>query len=224
MYTVKDRNLRTHTYKLEDGEGDTKIVHRNLVLDISFLPVVTSEVESCDAETEEGSSVSDHLVSLEEEDMEDRISAWVMSGSEDIQSQGAPELSDEELSPDDSSQCPPNGQALSHKDNDLNSLVTEPDIDSSFMSDVLSDPPHTQSQPAGPIHDSDTQVHLKDTGPDTDTPLLSSADTEQVVRTRVGRVSKKVNRFIESMVQKPSGFRDFASSVSRKSQSLLTLF
>lgn len=80
VYTVKDRNLQTHTYELEDGDGDTKIVHRNLVLDISVLPVVTTEVGSCDAESEEGLSVDDPLESLEEADTEDRTSAWIMSG------------------------------------------------------------------------------------------------------------------------------------------------
>lgn len=45
MYTVKERNLQTHTYKLEDNAGNTKVEHRNLVLDISFLPVVTTEEE-----------------------------------------------------------------------------------------------------------------------------------------------------------------------------------
>lgn len=35
VYTVKDRNLQTHTYKLEGSKGNTKVVHRNLVLNIS---------------------------------------------------------------------------------------------------------------------------------------------------------------------------------------------
>lgn len=47
VFTVKDRNLQTHTYKLEDGRGNTKVVHRNLLLDISFLPVKSVEEEAC---------------------------------------------------------------------------------------------------------------------------------------------------------------------------------
>ena len=39
VYTVKDRNERTHTYRIENDEGDVRVVHRNLILDISFLPV-----------------------------------------------------------------------------------------------------------------------------------------------------------------------------------------
>ncbi|KAI3375024.1 hypothetical protein L3Q82_021066, partial [Scortum barcoo] len=56
VYTVKDRNLQTHTYKLEDSEGHTKIVHRNLVLDISFLPAVITEEGVSVAESEDGQS------------------------------------------------------------------------------------------------------------------------------------------------------------------------
>lgn len=43
MYTVQDRNLQTHVYKLVDDKSKMKVVHRNLLLDISFLPV-----NSCD--------------------------------------------------------------------------------------------------------------------------------------------------------------------------------
>ena len=199
VYTVKDRNLQTHTYKLEDGTGSTKVVHRNLLLDISFLPVGTPGEELCDDGSEERPCVNDSLDSLVEEDSASRTSAWIMNGSEDTQSQEtlseglldqssqeASELDYKEQSADhiQGSQC---DQSHAGRDFDLDSLVAEP------ASDLLS-----------------TQSH--------------SADTEQVVRTRAGRVSKRVNRLIESMVQKPLGIRDLAVSVRRKSQSLLTLF
>ena len=45
--SVKDRNEQPHTYRVESNAGDTKVVHRNLVLD-SFLPVVTTNNELCD--------------------------------------------------------------------------------------------------------------------------------------------------------------------------------
>lgn len=72
MYTVIGRNLQTHTYKLEDDKGDTKTVHRNLLLDISFLPVMVNGEGLCDLGSE-------NLDSLEEEDKGDRTSEWVMS-------------------------------------------------------------------------------------------------------------------------------------------------
>uniref|UniRef100_A0A3B4ZFA4 Gypsy retrotransposon integrase-like protein 1 n=1 Tax=Stegastes partitus TaxID=144197 RepID=A0A3B4ZFA4_9TELE len=120
VYTVKDRNLQTHTYRLEDNKGKAKIVHRNLVLDISFLPVVASEKELCDTENEDGSSVTNSLDSLEEENSEEGTSAWVMSESADVESQAslseeqseldlssqdAAELNPEELSAYELSQC-----------------------------------------------------------------------------------------------------------------------
>ena len=39
MYTIIDRNPRTHVYKVRDESGRNKVVHRNLMLDVSFLPV-----------------------------------------------------------------------------------------------------------------------------------------------------------------------------------------
>lgn len=219
VYTVKDRNLQTHTYKVEDSRGDTKIVHRNLVLDISFLPVLTREEGLCD-------TGSGDLDCEEEEDAGDGTCDWTMSGSEDIQSQetrseewadtcqssqDTPELDSDQSFEDDLS-------IHSTRGNDIDSLIVEPDSDSSILSDVSSghpadSHPDTETKPpsTNPRHDTDTQLH-------------SVTDTDNVVKTRVGQVSKKVNRLIESMVQKPFYFRDLAGSVSRKSQSLLTLF
>ncbi len=39
VYTVKDNNLRINIYKLVDEGGKSKVVHRNLILYISFLPI-----------------------------------------------------------------------------------------------------------------------------------------------------------------------------------------
>uniref|UniRef100_A0A8C5PDV3 Integrase catalytic domain-containing protein n=1 Tax=Leptobrachium leishanense TaxID=445787 RepID=A0A8C5PDV3_9ANUR len=43
VYTVQDLNLQTNIYKLIDEEGKSKVVHRNLMLDISFLPVESNQ-------------------------------------------------------------------------------------------------------------------------------------------------------------------------------------
>ncbi|KAF1377084.1 hypothetical protein PFLUV_G00218260 [Perca fluviatilis] len=163
VYTVKDRNLQTHTYKLEDGTGSTKVVHRNLLLDISFLPVGTPGEELCDDGSEERPCVNDSLDSLVEEDSASRTSAWIMNGSEDTRSQETLSEGLLDQSSQEASELDYEGQSADHiqgsqcdqshagRDFDLDSLVAEP------ASDLLS-----------------TQSH--------------SADTEQVVRTRAGRL------------------------------------
>lgn len=40
-----DRNLQTHTFKIKNENGSVKVVHRNMMLDISFLPVEASDEE-----------------------------------------------------------------------------------------------------------------------------------------------------------------------------------
>ncbi len=232
VYTIKDRNLQTHTYKLEDIKGDTKIVHRNLVLDISFLPVMTDGKRLCDTESED-------LDSLEEEDTGDRTSDWIMSGSGDIQSQdnlsegwaeadqssqGTAELDYEEQSVNGHIQCSSRDHSQSHRGNDMDSMVAEPDLDFPLLSDLdaqlhsgESDAnAESKSQLTDLVHDTDAH--------DIDTQMHSSEDTENVVRTRAGRVRKRVNRLIESMIHKPFHFEDLTSSVRRKSQSLPILF
>lgn len=227
VYTVKDRNPQNHTYKLESPEGATKVVHRNLLLDISFLPVV----DACDAE-EKVLCTSDSLNEL------DGTNLWVMGDSEhacsqldqsdhmsqtDWSSVGTPEMdSEEQLLPDlVQPQHLPSDQSLQGDGGDLDSLAVEHDSDS----------PLTQLSSL----DSDTDINMEtnlqqtDTDHDKDTPDIPTqtnpvVNGERVVTTRVGRVSRKVNRLIESMVQRPLGFKEFASSFSRRSQSLLTLF
>lgn len=46
-------------YKLEDNDGDAKIVHHNLVLNVSFMPVEAAGVELCGVGSEEGPSMAD---------------------------------------------------------------------------------------------------------------------------------------------------------------------
>ncbi|RXN22068.1 ephrin type-B receptor 2-like protein [Labeo rohita] len=39
VYVVINQNPQTHTYVVQDEKGARRVVHRNLLLDISFLPV-----------------------------------------------------------------------------------------------------------------------------------------------------------------------------------------
>lgn len=243
VYTVRDRNLQTHTYKLEDDRGNIKVVHRNLVLNISFLPVVTAEL--CDTGSEGGSCASDQLDSLDEETAEDRTSAWINSDddeSQEILSEGLSGLGKTsqqapEVVAGDSTQCSLVGEDYPDRDTDLDSLVAEPDLDLPSVLDTLSETALTHSHPSDtdrdahtkplsvvPVHVADTQMPPTDVCHDVGPQGQPRAGPDNVVMTRAGRVSKRVNRLIESMVQKPFGFKRLANSVSRRSQSLLTLF
>lgn len=202
VYTVKGRNLQTHTYKLEDSDGHIKVVHRNLVLDISFLPVVTNEEGVSVAESEDG--------------LNQGVTRGGLAGSDQMV-QDVPELEEQ-------TQRSPSNPSYLDRDNDLDSLVSECDSVPSLLSDTHLDQSDAQLTQTDTDSDTPTQLqaHSRNTGHDTSLQAQPYADTEHVVRTRAGRVSKRVDRLIESMIQKASGFR--AGSFGRKSQSLITLF
>lgn len=214
VYTVVDRNLLTHTYKLENVEGRERVVHRNLILDISFLPVETTEGRLSDTESVKSCTI-DPLDSLEE-DREGGTNAWSMSGLADDADQ---EFLSEAVSvmdqPDQDFTEDSVGQVMDVPAGDSDPLVqsTGTDVDTETLL-TLEDSGHVASSLPCPVQvaqDKSDQVPPSTTG-------------EHIVRTRVGRVNKKVNRLIESMVQKSSEFRDLASSVNARSRSLLTLF
>lgn len=208
VYTVKDRNAQNHTYKVEDPNGATKVVHRNLLLDISFLPVVRTfedeEEEMCTPD------------SLDEENSMERTGSWIMSGSEpscsqmdttsqmDQSSQGSPEEDSERESLHDliPSQSPSNFSPQRGEGDcgDLDGLVIE----------NASNSPFAQLSSTEPETDTQTDVQLVDSDTDRNSPELQTradpvVNEDCVVTTRAGRVSKRVNRLIENMVQRPLG-------------------
>lgn len=206
VYTVVDSNPQTHIYKLEDNNGKTKVVHRNLILDVSFLPVEsaaggTSDTEDSRDVSEDDSQMENSINSLEGEDSEDRTSAWILSGVED----GASHRSCDEVDRDEDE-----FDAGAESDQSV-----APDVASGFdTSSVQSVRPVTV--PAVDISDtasSDRTAHTPTVIPDT-LPAVeeeqgpvsrepTQADTQGVVRTRAGRVVRKVNRLVETMVQTP---------------------
>uniref|UniRef100_A0A8C6M195 Gypsy retrotransposon integrase-like protein 1 n=1 Tax=Nothobranchius furzeri TaxID=105023 RepID=A0A8C6M195_NOTFU len=236
VYTVKERNLQTHTYKLEDNKGKTKVVHRNLVLNISFLPVVCAERDLSDCGTEDGSGVIDSPGSLEEENSEERTAAWIMSEPAEDASQASctdyqsdrdvAEMDPEELTVYTS------GDGHSKGNSDVDKLITEPDSDPthlSIVSPVNEGSRHVPSSEcvtksvvlrASPTRAADSQVTSVDATDNRDTEVNQPAPIATMVRTRVGRVSKRVSRLIESMVQKPSGFKDMVGLFGRRPESL----
>lgn len=141
----------------------------------------------------------------------------------DESGQDAPGLDCKEQFVDGRIQCPSSEQSPSDGDIDLDNLAVENDSDP-LMSDALSQKSDTCLQPSNTDGGTGTQSQLVGPTHDTAAEMHLPAASEQEIRTWVGRVRKRVNRLIESMVQKPFGFRDLTGSVTKRSQLLLTLF
>ena len=204
VYTVIDKNPQTHIYKLEDDAGNTKVVHRNLILDISFLPIesaegATTEAQSSFDDSEEQSNSVDLVNSLGEEDSEGRTSAWVLSRTGDDISRKSWVSEETDISQSYQEGAEVGCGGISHEDGDThNSLRLQTDVDVAVPTVDIE-------------HNRDSQA-------------CTALDTQGVVRTRAGRIVKKVNRLVETMAQTPFTFRWLANSINKRSQSLLTLF
>ena len=78
----------------------------------------------------------------------------------------------------------------------------------------------TDTEPSG-IPDS---IAPADLARDQDLQRPGSGDSQDMVRTCKVREVKSVNRFIETMAQRPFTIKDLATKLRKKSQFLLTLF
>ncbi|XP_056243780.1 uncharacterized protein LOC130176621 [Seriola aureovittata] len=207
IYTVIDCNPQTHIYKIKDESGKTKVVHRNLILDVSFLPIPEQTgAEPSSATTDEISGsqtrLADALRGLSEETSEIRTNSWVS------------------MSPD--VDCESLGDGKETKEMDERSESSTLDTDQ--MSCAGS---HDNSADGGSVERREEVLpprDLPDVTVDGDqAPMQNSGLERHAVRTRTGRVVKAVNRLIENMAQKPLP-RGIMRGFGRKSQSLLTLF
>uniref|UniRef100_A0A3B3SNI1 Gypsy retrotransposon integrase-like protein 1 n=1 Tax=Paramormyrops kingsleyae TaxID=1676925 RepID=A0A3B3SNI1_9TELE len=202
VYVVINRNPRTHTYVVQDEKGATRVVHRNLLLDISFLPV---QMESggtgnshLDGSDDERGSVADSQPQdladcLESESSERRTSLWVLDETE--RSLGS-------QSETGSVQFCSEGEQQSQGDD----CSEKPSEDESPMTDLCN------SQTGCFNSDSDRTTPIMETRdvskPEQPNQETGNLDTQGVGNTqeratRAGRVAKKVNRLIESMAQRP---------------------
>lgn len=239
MYSIIARNPHTHIYKIADGGGKTKVVHRNLMLDVSFLPLQEPTIKQSPQVTlEEGSELqsTDSLSSLVVETSEDRTCSWIWASDADGESleeekqsrmvmsnspsEGSSQLSLAEPQPEPA-EDDENGKGEGEREDlpatDLPgpSPVSQSHTTATDMSANVSDLSETNSSkfiPATPATDNDTVI-----------PTLGSGEEHHVVRTRAGRTVKTVKRFIETMVQKPFT-KGIIDKLSRRSSSLLSLF
>lgn len=207
IYTVLDVNHKTHTYKISDnGSGKVKVVHRNLIMPVNFLPVELSDASDnvstlasgCSIQSVDGTgsdrdserdamlepfAESDPVSASEPVDTETRTVEWVT-----------------QLTEPDSTHADPSEL--------LTVAPVPPDTDPSItVSPHLPDcdPDHV----SGPT--SDTRSRLSDSsfgnvqtvpaGPATDqaTAPPAAPGSQSQVRTRLGRLVKPVNRLIQTM-------------------------
>ncbi len=88
VYIVKDRNLRTNIYKLVDEGGKSKVVHRNLILDISFLPIESPQDDEDTQPSPENVEAESPMSELSEEwSSDDGMEAWMLDGRDEGEGQ-----------------------------------------------------------------------------------------------------------------------------------------
>ncbi|KAF7669961.1 hypothetical protein LDENG_00105450 [Lucifuga dentata] len=187
VYTVVDMNPGIHVYKIQDAAGQIRVVHRNLLLEVNFLPLPHMD-HSGHTDTTTQSFADD------ESDQEDCGSSdGTVSLSETPSQAGGSSPQEDEVEPPTS----PSG-GLSH------SGSADPE-EPSETSPVSTTDITLHEQPAMPVirHSvSDLQQPMPvDTSVHTDSHALTTVDG--CVKTRAGRLVKSVNRLIESMIQKP---------------------
>jgi len=192
VYTVVGVNPSIHVYKLQDTAGHTRVVHRNRLLEVNFLPL-PGEDQGEDAHVSGQSLISEES---DQEDCDCGDGTASMSGiliqGDDAQAGDAQELSDsgdvEEPAVSSPRDLPESELA------DTGELVQPSPVLS--PAGATADP----SISAAPHTEASHSAHA-DTSVDTDLHAHTEADSH--VRTRAGRLVKSVNRLIESMVQRP---------------------
>lgn len=176
MYTVVEVHPDIHVYKIRNGEGQTKVVHRNLLLDVSFLPILRSDNEG----TTDFSVNSDGLGYC-----------TVNSGDGSLSFPGD-SLLDVDVTDVSCSTTPvlsgvPELQTQSQSDSDEHGSLTLP-APAASLNEGVDSPTGMDVTCSGTAFPDNRQATFVSNGP---------------FRTRAGRLVKSVNRLIESMVQGP---------------------
>ncbi|XP_076877136.1 eukaryotic translation initiation factor 4E-1A isoform X1 [Brachyhypopomus gauderio] len=221
IYTIIDSNPKTHIYKIEDDRGRVKVVHRNLILDVSFLPIQEA--------------TQDEMIS----DDSDRVDELQATGHDssgedgsDVTEESWTSLSEtpEELVSEE--ECCESTRGLSHdlRPDDWRRMSggIGPDVDRS--PNRTPDLTDLDVIPESPVNDTDDHsvqdpdmTEMPDMDTDAEAAESQNASTAPgLVRTRAGRVVKAVSRLIESMVQKQHT-NTLRGKLHRRSQSLFSL-
>lgn len=188
VYTVVASKPSLHVYKVEDSDGNQRVLHRNLLLPVNFLPLnVAADVTSSEAAECVSSSASlseAHLSDLSSEDalhptiadlscqdgsVADHTSSWVAENSVvrdnfDGSDVAGPGSRNSDVSPEDASDASAGG------------VVDPGGVAEHVMPVTLPNPPHN-------------------------TDILCTDHLPPLPTSRFGRVIRPVHRLIESMTQ-----------------------
>ncbi len=225
VYSVVDRNLQTHTYKLKDEKGNVRVVHRNLMLDISFLPVESPDEEESillsarESEDETHSARIEFVVEdVDPADLEERTMRWVNQESESPLVQESESNLVQNFDVEEA-------MCTDHNILDRKESSDQLQIKNNSSRDLPQSKAETSPTSLDVNPDCDTDTHAQ-----VQTDIQSDTDTQvpvhdvQGVRTRAGRVVKKVNRLIESIDQKPFNIQGVGNNLKKRSGSFLSLF
>lgn len=207
VYTVVGVNPSIHVYKIQDIGGRTRVVHRNRLLEVNFLPF--PELEQGENASAIGQAFDDG-----ESDEEDCDSGDGMDPVSGVWSEGG-------VAHDLTDSVEVEGPVVSSFTDSLESVLAVTDglvqfspvaspagataqctpdtqaqhTEASCSPDGLGVTGHTDSD-AEASHSPDMDIAVR-------TDLHPHAGSDGQVRTRTGRVVRSVNRLIESMVQMP---------------------
>ncbi len=213
VFTVVDVKPDIHVYKIKDATGRTKVVHRNLLLEVNFLPILGIDEGS-------NSSEPDQPLIFVESDRNDGVDQATMPSQPNI-----PDLYDSNVEMSTFSFTESSFQSsFGHSDETALSPVADtivlgdlvPSLHSDVVDTVNTDTTHypgtvdeLSSDERHAQHSDEIAQNLPPS-PDllcTDSSLEADAHAHaelvKPIKTRVGRIVKSVNRLIESMVQIP---------------------
>ncbi|KAM4570948.1 uncharacterized protein V3H82_010668 [Fundulus diaphanus] len=211
VYTVVDKNDTSHTFKLQNAStGQLKVVHRNLLMPVNFLPVEDAlPQDEVDAFSESGSLMTDGdgeaVCDVSLASAEYRTRAWVsvlpsevpseLLMTEDIEPEGT--VVEHQLA---SGHVPTNGADVHENPTDEQQSDLVMSLDPPTCSSAL-------EAAASAEHDPSCLPLVKvSVSSETDVPTGDCTVVDRVVgtrtRSRVGRLLKPVSRLIEMMHQK----------------------
>lgn len=192
IYTVVEKHDNTHTFKIRNSAGDQeKVVHRNLIMPVNFLPILSESGGSCVSDlSSSGSLLGDDFVDfvvLPDCEPENRTVSWVSR---------LPASSGDQVS------ISPGAAALDVVDEAVGYQDESVSCDLPANVDCSSDLTDTKTVAPVPLHDSrpveeGSIVRLKPEGT-----LFNAALGNSQGRTRYGRVVRPVVRLIQHMQQK----------------------